>query len=99
MQSGTSIGAIVTPIIVAAMLTAEPGMAPAVLWIGGAGLLGGRLVVGGDAQAGSNRRRLRLRPKRAVGPRLSWPSCAATSFWLLVVVVCCINGVYSVYRV
>ena len=99
LQSGTSIGAIVTPIIVAAMLTPEPGSwRQPFFWIGGAGLLwvAGWLWVTRGA------------PFQAVASDETEPEGWRASllavlrnhrFWLLIVVVCCINGVYSVYRV
>ncbi|MCB9383677.1 MAG: MFS transporter [Bryobacterales bacterium] len=99
LQSGTSIGAIVTPIIVAAMLTAEPGSwRQPFFWIGGAGLL----WVGGWLWA--TRNGIEHTAATTETEPGGWTASLLAvlrnhRFWLLVVVVCCINGVYSVYRV
>jgi ACS family hexuronate transporter-like MFS transporter len=98
LQSGTSIGAIVTPIIVAAMLTAQPGSwRRPFFWIGAAGLLWVAAWLW-------TTRGTPEQPASGESEPGGWAASLFAvlrnhRFWLLVVVVCCINWVYSVYRV
>ncbi|MBI1355486.1 MAG: MFS transporter [Acidobacteria bacterium] len=101
LQSGTSVGAIVTPIIVAAMLTPAAGSwRRPFSWIGALGLVwvlgwlwATRRGIGSVAPAASED------PEPAEWAASLAKVLRSHRFWLLVVVVCCINGVYSVYRV
>lgn len=100
LQSGTSIGAIVTPIIVAAMLTSDPASwrAP-FLMIGAAGMLwvfGWFRATRGQGET--------AQPAATEEDGGTWAESVLAllrdhRFWLLAVVVCCINGAYSIYRV
>ena len=99
LQSGVSIGAILTPFIVAAMLTSEPGSWRLPFTV--IGLVGLVWVVAWV---------ITVRDTPAVTgagdgqPKLPWRSSVASvltdhRFWLLTIVVCCINGTWSMYRV
>ncbi len=101
LQSGTSIGAIVTPIIVAAMLTSDPASwrAP-FLMIGAAGML----WVFGWFQATRGKGETAQPASTAEADGGTWIESVLAllrdhRFWLLAAVVCCINGAYSIYRV
>ncbi len=102
LQSGVSIGAIATPFIIGAMLTDAAGSwrLPFIV-IGGVGLLwvpAWILTVRGrsmEAQANTVER---------ATPKAAWTASigallANHRFWLMAVVVCCINGTWSLYRV
>ena len=99
LQSGTAIGATITPFIVAAMLTPEEGSwRRPFFWIGGAGLLWaaawiwtmrGQTIGVAPAPESDN---------------LSWSASirlvlADHRFWLLAFVVASINSISSLYRV
>jgi len=96
LQSGVSIGAIVTPFIIAAMLTAAPGSwrqpfivigAVGMIWVGA-----WALTIRG--------RSLESPLEEAPAPKASWSKVLTDHrFWLLAVVVSCINGTWSLYRV
>jgi ACS family hexuronate transporter-like MFS transporter len=102
LQSGVSIGAIVTPFIVGAMLTdaRDSWRLPFTV----IGLVGMLWVV---AWAFTIRGRSLGAPATAVeqaAPKTSWTASFGQlmtdhRFWLLAVVVCCINGTWSMYRV
>lgn len=101
LQSGTSIGAVITPLIVAAMLTADPGSwRRPFLVIGAAGLL----WVVGWMWATRNPNEAAPHSTEADEELGSWSASLLQvlrnhRFWLLAGVVCCINGAYSIYRV
>lgn len=101
LQSGVSIGAVVTPFIIAAMLTSAPGSwrLPFVV-IGAIGLV---WVV---AWILTIRGRSLDSPIADTRPNTgtSWTTAlrgllADHRFWLLAIVVSCINGTWSLYRV
>ncbi len=99
LQSGTSVGAIVTPLIVAAMLTPAAGSwRGPFLWIGAGGLLwvGAWLwLMRGRDSATS----FAPPPEKAGWASSLWPILTDHRFWLLALVVSCINASWSVYRV
>jgi ACS family hexuronate transporter-like MFS transporter len=100
LQSGVSIGAVVTPFIIAAMLTNAPGSwrLPFVV----IGLVGLAWVA---AWIVTIRGRSLEAPAEATPPqKIPWAKSVRTlladhRFWLLAVVVSCINGTWSLYRV
>jgi MFS transporter, ACS family, hexuronate transporter len=98
LQSGVSIGAVATPFIIAAMLTASPGSwrLPFIV-IGAVGML---WVI---AWMLTIRGRSLESPVSAAAPVARSSSIrsllADHRFWLLAVVVSCINGTWSLYRV
>ena len=99
LQSGTSIGAIVTPLFVGAMLTSEKGSWrwPFIL-IGAVGLLWVVAWIvtlrGRSLAAPSNSEQLRIPWTKSLGRVF-----ADHRFWLLIVVVSCINGTWTIFRV
>ncbi|HUQ93932.1 MAG TPA: MFS transporter [Bryobacteraceae bacterium] len=102
LQSGVSIGAIVTPFIVGAMLTDAPGS-----WrlpftvIGLAGMIwvaAWAITIRGRSLGAP------ALPLKQATPKVPWKVSAGRlltdhRFWLLAVVVSCINGTWSLYRV
>lgn len=100
LQSGVSIGAVVTPFIIAAMLTTAPGSwrLPFVV-IGGVGMVwvaAWILTIRG--------RSLEAPAEKKPAPKISSGASLKAlltnhRFWLLAVVVSCINGTWSLYRV
>lgn len=99
LQSGTSIGAIATPLFVGAMLTGARGSwrGPFIL-IGALGLL---WVVAWIITMRGRSLAAPAAPKQVTVPWMkSLGSILADHrFWLLVVVVSCINGTWSIFRV
>lgn len=98
LQSGTSIGAILTPLVMAVILTDEPGSwRPAFQIIGGAGLVWIFLWLGtvrkGDLEAAN---KLDESPQ-AGAPALS-RSDFIRRFVVLLVVVACINICWHIFR-
>lgn len=97
LQSGTAIGAIVTPLIVAAMLTPEPGSwRRPFFWIGAAGLLwvlAWLWTTRGQTLSASPTQEVQ-RETRSLRALLT-----DHRFWLLALVVSCINGTIALYRV
>ncbi|MFN0102876.1 MAG: MFS transporter [Bryobacteraceae bacterium] len=98
LQSGVSIGAVVTPFIVGAMLTPAPGSwrLPFIV-IGGAGVFW--VVAWIWTMRGQS-----LEAPEKIEVKPAWAASARQvlldhRFWLLALVVSCINGTWSLYRV
>lgn len=100
LQSGVSIGAIVTPFVVGAMLTPEAGSwRRPFFWIGGVGLLW--VIAWAWTMRTEAARVAMAAPAPVAGERGGswWELLRNHRFWLLALVVSCINGTWSLYRV
>jgi ACS family hexuronate transporter-like MFS transporter len=100
LQSGVSIGAVITPFIIAAMLTNAPGSwrLPFVV-IGAVGLvwvIAWAFTIRGRSLGAASSSTPVMKKNWAASVRTL---LADHRFWLLAIVVSCINGTWSLYRV